>query len=128
EASEDRIATVRALLAVAPNPSDRSDLADSVSADYLALGAGQWWLRDLTIAMGHVDTLSRTSLAREVLAGARAWQSGDPSAATHRLRAGFELITEARERFYPMDGYVLDLCLLDPATPPDALADVLKDH
>ena len=94
-----------------------------MARDYLALGAAHWWLRDLTIAMGHVDTLSRTSLVREALAGARAWRSGDPSAATNRLRAAFELITEARERFYPMDGYVLDLCLLDPATPPDALAD-----
>ena len=27
-----------------------------------------------------------------------------------------------------MDGYILDLCLLDPATPPGALADVLKHH
>ena len=49
-----------------------------MAGDYLALGAAHWWLRDLTIAMGHVDTLSRTSLAREVLAGAKAWRSGDP--------------------------------------------------
>jgi alpha-mannosidase len=128
EASEDRLATVWALLARSPDPLNGADPADALSADYLALGAAHWWLRDLTNAMGHADTLSRTALAREVLAGARAWHAGDPTAATNRLRAAFELITEARERFYPMDGYILDLCLLDPATPPDALAGVLENH
>ncbi|WP_435006251.1 glycosyl hydrolase family 38 [Tundrisphaera lichenicola] len=119
---------VRALLEHAPESSSNLDLADSLAGDYLALGAGHWWLRDLTIAMGHVDTLSRTNLAREAIAGAQAWRSGDPSAAVNRLRAAFELITEARERFYPMDGYILDLCLLDPATPPGELGELLEDH
>jgi len=126
EASEDRLATVRALLERSPEPSDAGDLAGALAGDYLALGAAHWWLRDLTIAMGHVDTLSRTALARETLAGARSWRAGDLAAATNRLRAAFELVTEARERFYPMDGYVLDLCLLDPATPAGALAEVLE--
>jgi alpha-mannosidase len=76
--------------------------------------------------MGHVETLSRSNLLREAVNGAKAWRSGDPTAATNRLRASFELITEARERFYPLDGYILDLCLLDPATPPGSLASVLE--
>ena len=128
EASDDRIATVRAILDRAPESMSEIPLGDPLALDYLALGSAHWWLRDLTIAMGHVDTLSRPSLAREVLAGARAWQSGDSAGATSRLRAGFELLTQARERFYPMDGYILDLCLLDPATPADALADAIESR
>ena len=126
EASEDRIATVRAILARCPEPSIEFEAADPVARDFLAVGAAQWWLRDLTIAMGHVDTLSRNNLLREVVNGAKGWRSGDPTAATNRLRASFELITEARERFYPLDGYIIDLCLFDPATPPDALESVLE--
>jgi alpha-mannosidase len=73
--------------------------------------------------MGHVDGLDHDSLAREVLGGASAWQSGDRSGAVNRLRAGFELLTQARERFYPVDAYLIDLCLVDPATPAGGLAD-----
>ncbi len=126
EAPEGRIDAIRAILARGPDPSAGAEADDPVARDFLALGAAHWWLRDLTIGMDHVDTLSRTSLAREAFGGAKAWRSGDPGAAVNRLRAAFELITEARERFYPTEGYLIDLCLLDPATPPDALADALE--
>ena len=98
---------------------------DPVALDYLALGTATWMLRDLTAAMGHVDCLDRDSLAREVLAGAHAYTAGDPQVATNHLRAAFELLTQARERFYPVDAYITDLCLLDPASPPGSLADAL---
>jgi alpha-mannosidase len=128
EASEDREKTVRAILERSPAAASPFHPADRLARDFLALGAAHWWLRDLTNAMGHVDTLSRKNLQKEAIHGARAWTSGDSAGATNRLRASFELITEARERFYPLDGYVLDLCLLDPATPADALAPVLESH
>ncbi len=128
EGSEDRWMTLHALLARSPDPAISLDPADPVARDFLALGSAHWWLRDLTNAMGHVDTLSRSSLLKEATGGARAWRSGDAPGAVNRLRASFELITEARERFYPLDGYVLDLCLLDPATQADQLAGVLESH
>jgi alpha-mannosidase len=128
ETGADRFETIRKILARSPDPSRSIDPADPVARDFLALGSAHWWLRDLTNAMGHVDTLSRSSLLKEAVNGAKAWASGDPSGATNRLRASFELITEARERFYPLDGYVLDLCLLDPASPADSLASVLEPH
>ncbi len=64
--------------------------------------------------MGHADVLDAESLTREVQAGAETWRSGDRPAATNRLRAAFELLTQARERFYPVDAYLIDLCLIDP--------------
>jgi len=118
----DRPETVEALLASFA-AVDRGELAndDSVARDFLALGTACWVLRDLTTAMGHADGLDRENLTREVLAGARAWAGGDDNTAKNRLRAAFELLTQARERFYPVDAYAVDICLLDPAMPAGVL-------
>jgi alpha-mannosidase len=92
---------------------------------FLALGTVRWMLRELTVAMGHADALDHDSLTRELLAGAHDWQIGDWASAVNRLRAGFEVMTQARERFYPVDAYLLDLCLLDPAVPAGTIAESL---
>ena len=96
--------------------------------DFLALGTTRWMLRDLAIAMGHEAAINQQALTREVLAGADAWQGCDRSTAVNRLRAGFEVLTQARERFYPVDAYLVDLCLLDPAMPAGVLAGPLEAH
>ena len=133
EVDPDRLAMVGTLLdtigSLHPDlPVTERPLDDPLAVDYLALGSAHWWIRDLTIAMGHVDTLSRSSLLREALAGARAWVANDDTAAENHLRAGFELLAQARERFYPMDGYLIDFCLLDPTTPAAQLAPLLDAH
>ena len=83
-------------------------------------------LRDLTIAMGHSDSIDYESLTRDLLAGAHEWRIGDWSSAVNRLRAAFENLTQARERFYPVDAYLIDLCLIDPAMKEGVLTDPLK--
>jgi alpha-mannosidase len=99
----------------------------ATARDFLALGTTRWLLRELTVAMGHTDALDHESLTRELLAGAHAWQIGDWASAVNRLRAGFEVLTQARERFYPVDAYLIDMCLLDPAMPAGVLADPLEN-
>ena len=94
---------------------------------FLALGTVRWMLRELTVAMGHADALDHESLTRELLAGAHDWQIGDWASAVNRLRAGFEVLTQARERFYPVDAYLLDLCLLDPAVPAGSIVESLQN-
>ncbi|MBY0395901.1 MAG: glycosyl hydrolase family 38, partial [Thermoleophilia bacterium] len=76
--------------------------------------------------MSHADGLDHDALARETLAGAAAWATGDANTARNRLRAAFEVLTQARERFYPVDAYVIDLCLVDPAMPAGALRGPLE--
>ncbi len=98
---------------------------DSNSADFLALGTAWWILRDLTTGMGHSQGVDRESLWRELAAGAHAWRIGDSPAAANRLRAAFEVLTQARERFYPVNAYLLDLCLLDPSMEHPVLAEPL---
>jgi alpha-mannosidase len=122
----DRPATIAGLLERAglemPNlTAEQTELVEG----FLALGAACWWLHDLTIAMGHVDSLDNDALTREALQGARQWAEGDTPAARNRLRAAFEVLTQARERFYPTDAYLVDICLLDPASRPEELADPL---
>ncbi|MFI5457636.1 MAG: glycosyl hydrolase family 38 [Isosphaerales bacterium] len=95
------------------------------ASDFLAIGTMRWLLRDLSRAMGHADGLDHESLTRELLAGAHAWRIGDWSSAVNRLRAAFEVLTQARERFYPSDAYLIDLCLIDPAMPAGVLGDPL---
>ncbi|MBX6316067.1 MAG: glycosyl hydrolase family 38, partial [Isosphaeraceae bacterium] len=126
EAEGDRFDLARRILERIEPGASLGDPDDPVARDYLALGTARWMLRDLTIGMGHVDCLDVESLARETLAGARAWSQGDCNTATNRLRAAFELLTQARERFYPVDAYLVDLHLLDPSTPPNALAGALE--
>ena len=57
------------------------DATTSAALDFLALGTARWWLRDLTIGMGHIEVLDVESLTREALSGAHAWQTGDRPAA-----------------------------------------------
>ena len=110
-----------------PETSDDPGMI-AVALDFLALGATHWLLRDLATAMGHEGAINHQALTREILAGADAWQGCDRSTAVNRLRAGFEVLTQARERFYPVDAYLVDLCLLDPAMPGGVLAGPLDSH
>ncbi|WP_161602163.1 glycosyl hydrolase family 38 [Tautonia marina] len=127
EAGEsDRDGLARLILEALEPGADLGSTDDPTVLDFYALGSARWWVRDLTIGMEHVDCLDAASLSREVIGGARAWQSGDATGASNRLRAAFELLTESRERYYPVDSFVVDLHLLDAASPADALTDPLE--
>jgi alpha-mannosidase len=132
EAGTDRPALIRRIqehLGAVGTPETSDDAGmKAVANDFLALGTTNWLLHDLAIAMGHADAINHEALTREVLAGADAWQICDRPTAINRLRAGFEVLTQARERFYPVDAYLVDLCLLDPAMPAGVLAGPLECH
>ncbi|APW59395.1 glycosyl hydrolase family 38 [Paludisphaera borealis] len=132
ESGPDRDAMIRQIQELlgavgTPETSDDAAMIDT-ARDFLALGLVHWLVRDLSIAMGHHDAINEEALARETLAGADAWQNGDRPTAVNRLRAAFEVLTQARERSYPVDAYLLDLCLLDPALPAGALAAPLESR
>jgi alpha-mannosidase len=131
EADGDRAELVRQIRdrLGAPDCNTADQPADSSAAgaarDFLALGTVRWMLRELNTAMGHADLLDVESLTRELLAGAQAWQIGDWPGSISRLRAAFEVLTQARERFYPVDAYWIDICLLDPSMGEGALINPL---
>jgi alpha-mannosidase len=125
---DDLIRRIRARLAAEDSTEVIEDEGMTTAAGgFLALGTVRWMLRDLTTAMGHSEYLELENLTRELLAGAHQWRIGDWSSAVNRLRAAFEVLTQGRERFYPVDAYLIDLCLLDPTMPGDVLAAPLEN-
>lgn len=129
EAGTDRAALVRRIQervgATGATDLVETGMMAEAAGDFMALGTVRWMLRDLTVGMGHAEGVDRESLWRELASGAHAWQLGETQAAANRLRAGFELLTQSRERFYPVDAYLIDLCLLDPSMPAGVLAEPL---
>ncbi len=124
---DDLIHRIRSRLGAQESPQRLEDKGTATAASgFLALGTVMWMLRDLTIAMGHSDNLDHESLKSELLAGAYQWQIGDWSSAVNRLRAAFEVLTQARERFYPVDAYLIDLCLVDATMTEGVLAAPLE--
>ena len=126
EGGIDRAAMARSVLEVLEPVVDLGDTADAMIQDFFALGTAKWWLRDLTIGMGHADCLDLDGLTRETLQAAKDWRSGDRTGAANRLRAAFEILTQAREKFYPVDAYLMDVLLLDVGSPAGSLTEALE--
>jgi alpha-mannosidase len=129
-AGKDRDAVIREAqerLGVSASTSlDQNDPGLLAAEQFLSLGLVRWMLRDLAKAMGHAEQVDEDSLERELHAGASSWQVGDTTGATNRLRAAYEVLTQARERFYGADTYIIDICLLDAAMPAGVLAEPLS--
>jgi alpha-mannosidase len=85
-----------------------------LAADFLALGFGYLEIELLTRKMRHFSNLDEVHIKREAVAAAEAALAGDSETARTRLTACFEALAEARERFYPVDCYLIDLCLVIP--------------
>jgi alpha-mannosidase len=108
----DRAAMLSAALAPL---GDSATVADpDLAADFLALGLCYLQIELLTRKMRHFSNLDEVHLKREAVAAAEAALANDVEAAKTRLRACFDALAEARERFYPVDCYLVDLCLLIP--------------
>ncbi len=90
-------------------------------ADFHALGSCWLQIELLTRHMHHFSNLDDAQLQREGIAAAESAVAGDAEATRAHLRRCFEALHEARERFYPVDCYLLDLCLLIPELADDHL-------
>ncbi|MDG3002717.1 glycosyl hydrolase family 38 [Paludisphaera mucosa] len=126
ESSPGRDRTVRELQTRLDLAVPESALPDDSARDFLALGLVRWMVRDLASAMGRPDAINEEALARETLAAADAWVGGDSGAVAGRLKAAFEILTQARESVYSVDAYLVDICLLDPALPAGSIAAMLE--
>ena len=99
--------------AVGPLQRDET-LDDDLVADFLALGTCYLQMELLTRQMHHFSNFDEAQLQREAISAAEAAIANDATAARNYLRSCFEVLTESRERFYPVDCYLVDLCLLNP--------------
>src|SRR3569623_1200722 len=66
--------------------------------------------------MRYMSNVDEIHLKNETLAAAQAALAGDTETARDRLRNCFDVLTEARERFYPVEAYLVDLVLTAPTT------------
>ena len=111
-----------AVLAAALAPLGDAVVVDpDLAADFLALGFCYLQIELLTRKMRHFSNLDEVHLQREAIAAAEAALAGDVETAKTRLRPCFEALAQARERFYPVDCYLIDLCLVIPRLADDHL-------
>ena len=102
-------------------------LDQELVADFLALGTAHLMIELLSRQMHYFGEIDEMRLRREAVAAAEALIDGRLDDVKLRLAACFEALHEARERFYPVDSYLLDLCLLVPKTADENLPRLLTD-
>lgn len=94
-------------------------------ADFYALGTCWLQLELLTRHMHHFSSYDETFLSKTSVEAAQAAIVGNADYARDRLQACFDLMAEARERFYPVDCYLIELCLLTPEQAKEPLRELL---
>ena len=96
-----------------------------LTADFLAFGTVWLQVELLTRQMRSYSQIDKVHLKRELVAAAKATIANDPEAAKTHLTRCYEMLLESRERFYPVDCYLLDVCLVTPDLADDSLAKLL---
>ncbi|WP_373649919.1 hypothetical protein [Schlesneria sp. DSM 10557] len=98
--------------------SENTDLStplfDDLAADFMALGTCWLLVEILTRKMRQFGNIDETRFFQRAHAGAKAAIAEDRETAEAHLSGCFEMLLEARERFYPVECYLLDLCLAVP--------------
>jgi alpha-mannosidase len=114
------LSALREAVSVAP------DLSPERVADFLALGL-TWLLVELTTRhMRSFDSVDEVRLQNRAVGAARAFLEHDVETTHLHLAGAFEVLQEARERFYPAECYLLDLCLLHGESAGEPLSAVLS--
>jgi len=89
---------------------------DDLAADFFALGTGFLMVELLTRQMRYMSNLDEVRFGTEAVAAARAAVEGREDDARQNLKNAFETLYEGRERFYPVDNYLIDLTLTAETT------------
>lgn len=110
------------MMAAALAPLDPQELDAELVADFLALGSCWLQVELLTRHMRNFGNIDEIRFQNRVIAAARSVVAHDRETAVAHLQASFEILLEAREKFYPVDCYLLDLCLVIPETVDDQFA------
>ncbi len=89
-------------------------IAPEFIADFYALGTCWLLVELLTRHMRNFGNVDDVRLQNRVVGAAKATLANDAETARAHLQSAFEILLEARERFYPVDCYLIDLCLAIP--------------
>jgi alpha-mannosidase len=112
---------------VEPDPRFTSDepIDEQLVDDLFALGLGYLLIELLTRQLRYMSSLDDTQYDTTAICAAEAIMRRDGESARDRLQAGFDLLTEAREYFYPVEAFLFDLTLVAPSTLGPALKNEL---
>lgn len=102
--------------ALADLDGDRSQMPAGIVDDFYALGFAYLQVELLTRQMRYMSNLDEIHFQAETLRAAEAALQGDAATAHKHLVSCFEVLTEARERFYPAEAYLIDLTLVALST------------
>ena len=97
------------------------DVAADLVADFLALGLGYLLVELLTRQMRYMSNLDEVRLHNAAQVAAAAAVEGRDDDARQHLKNAFETLYEARERFYPVDNFLIDVTLAAENTLGDSL-------
>jgi alpha-mannosidase len=117
----------RAVLQAAVGPDDKTpagqppEIEPALAANFYALGFCHLQVELLTRQLRYMSNLDEDQFARKTVAAAQAALQGDEEETGDQLRSAFDLLTEAREYFYPVEAHLLDLTLVAPTTLGDSL-------
>jgi alpha-mannosidase len=109
----DRRELTSAALALLDQPTS---IDDNLAAEFLALGTGFLLVELLTRQMRYMSNLDEVRFNNEAVLAAQAAVEGREEDARTNLKNAFETLYEARERFYPVDNFLVDLTLTADTT------------
>lgn len=115
-----------------PQPDDEANSADEFDGsdtelnqdllkDFFSLGTSWLLIELLTRRMRQFGNIDESRFFQRAHSAAKAFVANDDETTVTHLRACFEMLLEARERFYPVDCYLLDVCLAVPDVDPEFL-------
>ena len=87
---------------------------DDLVADFMALGVCHLQMEQLSRHMHHYYDADDEPLRQSAVGAAEAACRGNADEAQRLLKVCFEHLTETRERFYPVECWLIDLCLMSP--------------
>ncbi|MCG6156022.1 glycoside hydrolase family 38 N-terminal domain-containing protein [Rubinisphaera margarita] len=117
-----------------PHAAEGGQLPESLDTillaeDFMALGVVYLLTSLLSQAMYHYDNIQETRFDELLIDAAEEAVRGDAERARHFLQQACEQLLESREKFYPVDAHLIDLCLLtDTLSPEDAESLASVDH
>ena len=97
-------------------------------SDFYALGLAWLLMELLSRQMHYYGTSYDDHVERESIAAAHAACQQNTTEAKLHLRSAFEALANAREEFYSVDCYLLDLCLINPQQAKEHLQSQLETN
>ena len=112
---DDRDAMLRALDLDAP-PELNTDHRTIGVQDFFAAGYASLQTQIMTRRLRYTSNLDEIHLQKQVVEAAKAFLSGDASAAASALHNVFDCLAEERDHYFSSDPHLVDLTLLTPST------------